>query len=134
MKTKAKWVNFKEIKVKRERDVDIQKRIAYITDSKNGEKRKLPLNNIAIIILENVRKHSIGSYIFANKDGKLFKKIYKGFKVALKRARITNFRFHDLRHTFVSHLVMNGTDPKTVQEFLGHKTFIMGLCHCSFIT
>ena len=52
--------------------------------------------------------------MFANREGRPYGDITKSFKSALKGAEIKNFRFHDLRHTFASHLVMSGADLKTV--------------------
>jgi integrase len=43
----------------------------------------------------------------------------------LKNAQIENFRFHDLRHSTVSYLAMNGATPGEIAEVLGHKTLQM---------
>jgi len=108
-------------------DIDFRQKIIYIRNSKSGEKREIPMNDIVAATLQQIKKISLSPYVFANKESRPFKKVYKGFKAALKRAGINNFTFHDLRHTFASHLVMSGVDLRTVQELLGHKMFNMTL-------
>ncbi|MGB7631941.1 MAG: tyrosine-type recombinase/integrase, partial [Candidatus Deferrimicrobium sp.] len=59
--------------------------------------------------------------------GRRYKDIKTGFHAALRRSKIGDFRFHDLRHTFASLLVMGGVDLATVKELLGHQDFKMTL-------
>ena len=60
-------------------------------------------------------------------EGRRYKDVKTGFATACKRAGFTDFRFHDLRHTFASLLVMGGVDLATVKDLLGHKEFKMTL-------
>jgi site-specific recombinase XerD len=47
------------------------------------------------------------------------------FDNACNRARIRNFHWHCLRHTFASRLAMAGTDLKRIKDAMGHKTITM---------
>lgn len=66
-------------------------------------------------------------FVFAKHRGDKRRDLRTAFANALKRACISRFRFHYLRHTFASHLVMNGVDLLTVKELLGHKSIDMTL-------
>ena len=65
------------------------------------------------------------AYIVTGRNGVPFKDSKDSFPSALSKAGIKDFKFHDLRHTFASHLVMEGVDLNTVKELLGHKTLAM---------
>ena len=58
---------------------------------------------------------------FCHHDGSRILRIDRSFHSALKRANIDEFRFHDLRHTFGSHLTMRGVPLETIGALLGHN-------------
>ena len=106
-------------------DIDFRRGIIYLLDTKNGERREVPMNDIVKRAFVNQPKYKDSPYIFCNRDGKPFRDIRKSFIAGLKKSDIIKFRFHDLRHTFASHLIMSGVDLNTVRELLGHKSIRM---------
>ena len=106
-------------------DVDLKRRIIYVVNTKTDEKREIPINSTLYRTLDELRKGRRGTYVFAGHGGKPYTDIRRSFTAALKKCAIKNFRFHDLRHTFASQLVMRGVDLKTVQELLGHRSIEM---------
>lgn len=108
-------------------DVDLRQRIVYIYETKSGKSRKVDINDWLAETLIRLRKHPDSPYVFCNKDGVPYGNIRKSFETAKRRAGIKDFRFHDLRHTFASHLVMAGVGLRTVQVLLGHQTYQMTL-------
>ncbi len=65
--------------------------------------------------------------VFLTRDGTPYRDISTAFATAVRRAKISDFTFHDLRHTFASRLVMGGVDLTTVKELMGHKHIAMTL-------
>jgi len=102
-----------------------------LVHTKNNKKRFIPLNDDIIKLLNRHRvqrfpKQKNQDYLFCSiRTGKPLKSVTKPFKRALDLAGIKDFRFHDLRHTFASHYVMNGGDLLSLREILGHSNLKM---------
>ncbi len=106
-------------------DIDFQRGIIHLYKTKNKEKREVYMNEQVKNVLIDVRKNPRSSYVFVHSNGEKIKDIRKPWFKALRLSGITNFKFHDLRHSFASHLVMSGIDINTVRELLGHKSMAM---------
>jgi integrase len=106
-------------------EIDLVNRKITIINAKNNESRIIPINQTLYQDLLALSQKAMGEYVFPGRNGRPFKEIKKAFHSALKTAGIEDFRFHDLRHTFGSHLVMQGVDLKTVQQLMGHKEIKM---------
>src|SRR5262245_17631438 len=65
--------------------------------------------------------------VFRKRTGAGWGNIRTAFEGAWRAAKVDGFRFHDLRHTCASWLVMKGRSLKEVQEILGHREFTMTL-------
>ncbi len=108
--------------------VDLKHGFILLDITKNGERREVPINATLRNVLNCIVRSIQSPYVFFDpKTGKHYKSLKHSFSSACRRAKITDFHFHDLRHTFASHLVMAGVDLTTVKELLGHKTLTMTL-------
>ena len=105
--------------------VDLEfKFIEILSQHNKGHKIiKIPISDKLLEVLNNIPR--ISEYVFANPDtGLPYKDISDGFNNACKKARINNFRFHDLRHTVATRLVEKGIDLRVVQEIMAHSTIV----------
>lgn len=91
-------------------------------ENKGHKKIQLPLSQKFKTELEKIGIKKEGYVFVSHRTKSHYTKIHNGFTEALKRANIKNFRFHDLRHTVATRLVMNGADLMTVKEVMAHSS------------
>jgi site-specific recombinase XerD len=111
------------------RDVDFDRGLIHVRQSKNGDDRHVPMSAKAREALVAQQKRGrrlvegkMSPFVFPAADGGPRKTFRNGLEDAIKRAKIgRHIRPHDLRHTFASHLVMKGVDIRTVAELMGHR-------------
>jgi integrase len=117
-------------------NVDMKNNMIYVVETKNGEPRHVPMSNRLRSTLAALPRRIGSDYVFTGETkvgkgkqigipGKPFNDVRTSFESVCTKAGITSFRFHDLRHTAASHMVMAGVPLKTVGEILGHKTSTM---------
>ena len=95
--------------------------------AKSGSTRHIPMNAEVVQLLKEWKKTSNGGLVFPGRDGAPLNNTKKSWATILSDAKIADFRFHDLRHTFASNLVMAGVDLNTVRDLLGHGDLKMTL-------
>jgi integrase len=110
------------------RDVDLARGVIVLHETKNRDRRVLPLAGPALAIMRERSKvrRLKSDMVFPNKDkdGALFN-LRRCWPDALTEAKIEDFRFHDLRHSAASYLAMNGATLAEIAEILGHRTLQM---------
>jgi integrase len=108
-------------------DCDLKTSILTIPRSKSGLRRHVPLTSRARTILLGLpRPLDPAALVFPNGEGhRDLRWVEKRFPQAVAKAGLTDFRFHDLRHTFASRLVRAGVDLKSVKELGGWRSLVM---------
>lgn len=112
-----------EILSLRWQDVDLERGIAILEETKNGDRQQVQLVGPALNLLKEM--HGAGqppdALVFPGRAGSACD-ITTAWRTAVKRAGLVNFRFHDLRHTTGSYLAMRGHSTLEIGEVLGHKS------------
>jgi integrase len=109
------------------KDVDLTRGSLTFHETKNRERRAVPLTGHALALLKaHAKIRRIDTvYVFPSMSGRQGMSIRDAWEYSLKRSDISDFHFHDLRHTFASYLAMNGASLLEIAELLGHKTLPM---------
>ncbi|MBU2855930.1 site-specific integrase [Acidithiobacillus ferrooxidans] len=100
--------------------IDLAKRTVMLDNTKNGDKRIVPLSSKAVEALRVLPRRLDGKVWTYSDDG-----MRTGYKRACKRADIIGLTFHDLRHEATSRLFEKGFNPVEVSAITGHKTLQM---------
>jgi integrase len=115
------------------RQVDLGKWVIHLEETKNGERRDVPLSSRAVEVLKGLPRRLDGSIFGMMPDGitQAFSRI-TARAVAGKKGQgekalepIVDLRFHDLRHEATSRLFEKGFNPMEVAAITGHKTLEM---------
>lgn len=105
------------------RNVDLKRGFVTFTQTKNGEDRAVRLTERAKRVLKELEPKKSGPVFTFH--GRGIRSVKTAFTVAVNKAGLEDFRFHDLRHTFASRLVQQGVSLYEVMHLTGHKSFQM---------
>src|SRR5215212_7338042 len=114
----------------------------FTSPKTSGSRRSVKLTSNAIEVLKRHLERQLGEIdkvgslwsenglIFASETGEPLNRhnlIRRSFKPLLKQAGLPQIRFHDLRHTCATLLLIRNVNPKIVSEMLGHSTIAITL-------
>ena len=106
------------------RDVDLQRGCIILHDTKNRDRRVLPVTGYALELMQRHAKarRTDTTLVFPDSTGRKPLSIRNAWENAVQRAGIENFHYHDLRHSAASYMLMNGASLAEIGEILGHRT------------
>lgn len=107
-------------------DVDLERGVAVIHHTKNGDRRSVPIvPEVAALLREHGRVRRLDNDMVFPSPGEKPVWFDPAWYAALDAAKIKDFRFHDLRHTAASYLAMSGATVPEIAAVLGHRTLQM---------
>lgn len=107
------------------KNVFLDKNQIILEDTKNGERRNIPLFGQVLEYIKTIKALSTTDLLFPGRDKSKPIAIDQAWVKALRAAEIENFVFHDLRHTYATYALESGASPVVLARLLGHKTLDM---------
>jgi integrase len=101
--------------------VDRSRGVLLLEVTKSGRRRQVPLNEAADTVLAR-RGPKDDGMVFASNNWDRYR---TAWDFAVKRAKLTDLHWHDLRHTFASWAVQRRVSLYELKELLGHSTLTM---------
>jgi len=106
-------------------DLDFERKLIRLTETKNGTTRYTPMVDVTYRVLKKLYDSEVvfdqTHHVFPSLNPSRYIDIRSAFTFALKRAKIDDFHFHDLRHSCGSFLAMSGATDREIAEVLGHQ-------------
>ena len=100
---------------------DLERQTAWLDQTKNGTPRGVPLNRDAVAVLEGERGKNEQYFTFRGQPIR-YELTNTAWQNAVRKAGLTDLRFHDLRHTWASWAAMNGVRLEDIQQMGGWAT------------
>ena len=103
--------------------INMERREITLTKTKSGSPRVVPLTDRSAQILAQLPRHPWSNFVFHKEDGSRYHTLKRSFSGAVRRARLKNLRWHDLRRTCGCRLLQEySLDLYKVSRWLGHKS------------
>jgi integrase len=100
-------------------NVDMKRQTVTVQASKGGTRKVIPMSDTLFrMLVERSKVTDISKRVFPYE----MNAVKDAFERAVEKAKLGDFHFHDLRHTFATRLVQAGVDLYAVKNMMGHRS------------